>query len=121
LICDIDRCREAIKEHNLNWIHVCDGKSWGTQLARLYKVNAIPEDFVIDQNGIVVAHDVKKLLEMCPVKETGSKRDMEFVSLGFKILFSPVLALGGLAILIRRRKCKQNQVANIDIQVQREA
>lgn len=53
--------KAAIKKHNLNWIHNFEGKGWGTNLGKLFKVNAVPQDFVIDKNGIVFSYDYQDL------------------------------------------------------------
>lgn len=53
--------KAAIKKHNLNWIHNFEGKGWGTKIGRLFKVNSVPQDFVIDKNGTVFSYDYQDL------------------------------------------------------------
>ncbi len=48
---------EAIKRDNLAWIHVSDLKI-ENEAARLYGVNAIPQNFLIDPNGKIIARNL---------------------------------------------------------------
>jgi peroxiredoxin len=56
----LDQKREAwvstIEMENLNWTHVSDLKHWKSEPASLYGVRAIPTNFLVDKNGIIVAH-----------------------------------------------------------------
>jgi peroxiredoxin len=54
---------KAIKEDQLNWTQVSDLKHWDNQLVKLYGVGAIPQSFLIDPNGIIIAKglDTKEL------------------------------------------------------------
>lgn len=47
---------DAIKQDGLNWeYHVSDLKFWQSQAAALYKVQAIPQQFLIDKGGKIAA------------------------------------------------------------------
>ena len=65
---------KAIKNDQLNWTQVSDLKHWDNQVAKLYSVRAIPESFLIDPNGIIIAkglnHDElrKKLQALLPAQ-----------------------------------------------------
>jgi peroxiredoxin len=49
----------AIKSDGLRWTQVSDLKFWGNEVAALYKVSAIPSNFLIDPNGRIVAKDLR--------------------------------------------------------------
>jgi peroxiredoxin len=46
---------KAIKNDKLPWTQVSDLKQWDNQAAKLYSVRSIPESFLIDPNGIIIA------------------------------------------------------------------
>jgi peroxiredoxin len=53
---DRDKWVEAIKADNLSWAyHVSDLKFWQSQAAQLYKVQAIPQQYLIDRAGKITA------------------------------------------------------------------
>ena len=50
----------AIEKDQLSWdTHVSDLKGWGSAAARTYGVNSIPSTFLIDQNGIIIAKNLR--------------------------------------------------------------
>ena len=51
---DADKWKEAIEADNLNWAHVSNLKYWNEPIARAYNVSAIPELFLLDENGVVI-------------------------------------------------------------------
>ncbi len=51
---------EAIAEDNLRWNHISHLKSWQEPIAILYSVKSIPSTFLLDQNGIVIAKDLRQ-------------------------------------------------------------
>lgn len=59
----LDQQREnwlkAIQADNLTWTHVSDLKFWGNDAARLYHVQSIPHNMLIDPNGIIIAKDLR--------------------------------------------------------------
>ncbi|NLE34841.1 MAG: TlpA family protein disulfide reductase, partial [Bacteroidales bacterium] len=59
----LDRTREdwlkAIEDDNLTWTHVSDLKFWDCAPARQYAVSAIPANFLLDGNGIIVGHNLR--------------------------------------------------------------
>lgn len=65
---------KAIKDDKLDWIHVSDLQYWNSEVARLYSVNAIPQSFLLDQDGKIIGkgEDIrgeglaKKLAEIFP-------------------------------------------------------
>lgn len=59
----LDRSKEdwlkAIQDDKLTWTHVSDLKYWDCAPAKQYAVNAIPANFLIDANGIIVGHNLR--------------------------------------------------------------
>lgn len=52
---DRDSWLNAIKEEDMNWIHVSDLNYWSNEVARLYNINSIPANFLVDcKTGIIV-------------------------------------------------------------------
>jgi peroxiredoxin len=49
----------AIKQDNLTWTHVSDLKGWGNEVGKLYNVTGIPQNFLIDKDGKIVAKDLR--------------------------------------------------------------
>ncbi len=58
----LDRDREewlkAIADDKLAWTHVSDLQYWNNAAARLYVVNSIPANFLLDGNGIIIARNL---------------------------------------------------------------
>ncbi len=51
---------KAIDQDKLTWkYHVCDYKKWANAAARLYKVNSIPTNVLIDANGVIIAKNLR--------------------------------------------------------------
>ena len=50
---------QAIKEDNLTWTHVSDLKFWNNDVAVKYHVQAIPQNFLIDPTGKIVAKNLR--------------------------------------------------------------
>lgn len=63
---------KAIKDDKLNWIHVSDLQYWQSSAARLYNVKAIPQSFLLDRDGKIIAKGLRgealanKLAELFP-------------------------------------------------------
>jgi peroxiredoxin len=61
---------KAITDDKLTWTHVSDLKYWGNEAAKLYAVNSIPSNVLLDENGIIVGRNlrgddlIKKLQEV---------------------------------------------------------
>ncbi|MFZ6051683.1 peroxiredoxin family protein [Halocola ammonii] len=55
-----DRWKSAIERDKLNWpYHVSDLKGWENEAAAMYGVNSIPMSFLIDENGIIIAKNLR--------------------------------------------------------------
>jgi peroxiredoxin len=58
---DHDRAnwKQAIEQDQLTWTHVSDLKYWDSEAAQLYGVRAIPANYLIDKDGIIVAKNLR--------------------------------------------------------------
>jgi peroxiredoxin len=71
---DTDKAKwvAAIKKDRLDWMQVSDLKGWKADVVSLYGVQAIPMNYLLDKNGIIVAKGLrgedldKKLQELLP-------------------------------------------------------
>jgi len=54
----LDRTKDAwvkaIADDKLTWTHVSDLQYWNSQAAGLYAVSAIPANFLLDENGVII-------------------------------------------------------------------
>jgi len=50
---------EAVKVDRLNWTQVSDLKFWNNEVAALFKVESIPQNFLIDPQGIIIAKNLR--------------------------------------------------------------
>ena len=58
---DVDEAawKKAIADDNLSWKHhVSDLKGWANEAAGLYTIAYIPQNLVIDENGIIIKKNV---------------------------------------------------------------
>ncbi|GAB2767198.1 TlpA disulfide reductase family protein [Rhabdobacter roseus] len=59
----LDRSKEswlkAIEKDNLTWKHVSDLAYWDSAAAKLYGIRAIPANFLLDPNGVIVARNLR--------------------------------------------------------------
>ncbi len=58
-----ERWMKAIYDDGLTWTHVSELQSWNNAVAKMYGVNAIPSNFLLDPEGRIIAKnlDGKKL------------------------------------------------------------
>jgi peroxiredoxin len=50
---------KAISDDKLTWTHVSDLKYWGSDAAKLYAVNSIPSNLLLDEKGIIIARNLR--------------------------------------------------------------
>jgi thiol-disulfide isomerase/thioredoxin len=51
---------KAVDQDNLDWkYHVSDLKSWANEAAKAYGVRSIPYSYLLDENGIIVAKQLR--------------------------------------------------------------
>jgi peroxiredoxin len=59
----LDRARDpwiqAIKEDGLSWTQVSDLKYWNNEVARKYKIESIPQNYLIDPKGKIVGKNLR--------------------------------------------------------------
>jgi peroxiredoxin len=51
---------KAIKEDQLTWLQVSDLKGWQSEVAELYHVRGIPQNFLLDPNGVIIATNLRE-------------------------------------------------------------
>jgi peroxiredoxin len=60
---DSERDREAwlaaIERLNMTWTQVSDLGGWNNEVGRLYGIRAIPQSFLIDPQGVIIARDLR--------------------------------------------------------------
>ncbi|MFT3827336.1 MAG: TlpA disulfide reductase family protein [Chitinophagaceae bacterium] len=58
----LDKSRDAwikaINDDGLTWTHVSDLKYWNNDVARTYKIESIPQNFLVDPNGKIIARNL---------------------------------------------------------------
>ncbi len=54
-----DKWLAAIHKDGLTWTHVSDLKFWNNEVAQMYGVQAIPQNFLLDPNGKVIAKNLR--------------------------------------------------------------
>lgn len=54
-----DAWLKAIKDDGLAWYHVSDLKFWSNEVAKLYSVRSVPQNFLIDPRGKIVAANLR--------------------------------------------------------------
>ena len=54
-----DKWLKAIYADNLTWTHVSDLAYWKNEVAQQYAVNAIPQNFLIDPKGKIIAKNIR--------------------------------------------------------------
>ncbi len=61
--CSFDQNREkwlkAVKDDNLSWTHVSDLKGWANAAGKLYGVNSIPANVLLDKDQVIVARNLR--------------------------------------------------------------
>nr|WP_320117158.1 TlpA disulfide reductase family protein [uncultured Marinifilum sp.] len=56
---DKDKWLKAIEDDGLVWKHVSDLKYWNSEAAKMYGISGIPATVLIDQNGVIVAKNLR--------------------------------------------------------------
>lgn len=54
-----DKWKQAILADNLTWTHVSDLKYWQNDVAKLYHIQSIPANMLIDPNGKIIARNLR--------------------------------------------------------------
>ncbi len=62
---DLAVVREFVQTHRLTWPQISTGSGWEMPLVEMYRVEAIPKNYLLDRNGIIRYKDVRgKNLEL---------------------------------------------------------
>ena len=75
--------KEAVTKDGMPWMQVSDLKGWKNIVAQQYGIQAIPSNFLVDPNGVIIARDLrgmaleKKLAEVLgdPAASAGTSTD----------------------------------------------
>ncbi|MGI9544410.1 MAG: redoxin domain-containing protein [Cyclobacteriaceae bacterium] len=54
-----ERWVQAIDEDGLDWTQVSDLKFWQSEAAQTYRVTAIPASFLLDEDGVIIAKNLR--------------------------------------------------------------
>jgi alkyl hydroperoxide reductase subunit AhpC len=54
-----DKWMAAVQADNLPWTHVSDLKGWNNAAAELYGIRAIPQNVLINPEGMIVAKNLR--------------------------------------------------------------
>ena len=50
---------KAIKDDGLEWTNVSDLKYWDNEVAKLYGIRSVPQNFLLDKEGKIIAEDLR--------------------------------------------------------------
>jgi peroxiredoxin len=53
------RWKQAIEKDKMNWYHVSNLQYWQDPIARTYGVRSIPATFLLDENGVIIAKNLR--------------------------------------------------------------
>ncbi|MEJ7912171.1 MAG: TlpA disulfide reductase family protein [Chitinophagaceae bacterium] len=56
---DKDNWVKAIRKDNLLWTQVSDLKFWDNEIARQYNIHSVPQNFLLDPNGKIIAKNLR--------------------------------------------------------------
>lgn len=56
---DYDKWIEAIEADELTWAHLSDLKYWNCEAGKLYGIQSIPQNVLIDPNGIIIEKNLR--------------------------------------------------------------
>lgn len=55
---NLENWKKAIKDDNLTWKHISDLQHWNNGAATVYGIKAIPQNVLVDPNGIIIARNL---------------------------------------------------------------
>ena len=64
-----DSWTHAINADNLKWTHISDLKYWSNAVAMQYHIQSIPQNFLIDPNGVIIAKNLRGEQLVAKLKE----------------------------------------------------
>lgn len=62
----LDKWKKAVKDDGLTWLQVCDMKQ---EIARMYGIRSLPQNILIDANGVIVGKNLRSLQLEAKLKE----------------------------------------------------
>ncbi|UTW60715.1 AhpC/TSA family protein [bacterium SCSIO 12741] len=54
-----EQWQAAIAQDNLTWTHLSDLQQWNSVACKVYNVNGIPANFLVDENGTILARNLR--------------------------------------------------------------
>jgi peroxiredoxin len=62
---------KAVAETKMKWLQVSDLKYWDNEVARIYKIESIPQNILVDTNGMIIGknltiEELQKKMKNCP-------------------------------------------------------
>ena len=54
-----DQWQAAIAQDNLTWSHLSDLQQWNSVACKVYNINGIPANFLVDENGTILARNLR--------------------------------------------------------------
>ncbi len=54
-----DAWMEAIRKDELDWTQVSDLKGWNNEVAKMYNIQAVPQNFLLDPTGKIIAKNIR--------------------------------------------------------------
>jgi peroxiredoxin len=64
---------KAIEKDALTWTHVSDLKGWKNEVAKIYGIQAVPQNFLIGPDGIIIAKNLREEALQTKLKEIFTK------------------------------------------------
>ena len=55
-----DAWKDAIAEMKMNWVNLSDLKAWHSEAGKIYNINAIPSNLLVDPQGKIIARDLRE-------------------------------------------------------------
>ena len=68
---DIKDCKKRLDRDSIQWKTICDGRMWQTPVLAKLGVGSLPANWIIDQKGVIVEHNLspqqmeEKIKELC--------------------------------------------------------
>lgn len=56
---DVEELRKRAQKERLDWPQICEGRDWDDPLFLLFNIEGIPSNYLIDQDGVIVAKELR--------------------------------------------------------------
>ncbi len=57
---DLEHLKQFLREHEIHWPQISDGRAWDMPLVEIYRVQSLPKNFLVDKNGIIRYKDLRR-------------------------------------------------------------